>query len=354
MMKKVILSFLALFMLCEHLEARTILRKKDPNIPEITIGWKNSKKRITRSNWAYKQDPIFTSFNEPYFNSHHIPADTIPAKNDPNTLYDCRTINKQITHLLSEIKKGKKRYAYFDILKDKNFNHSQRCGLIILRFKNYPLVLKLFMETPKTFIDPYCKGFENQFFFYMSGGMNRYFLGFTRVKNLEMVKEQIENNARWKDLVMLPRKWYWKPKKTRWIEVKGKNIGDTKEITTQMPSVYAIIADELDTKEDAPLLSSKEKSKLIMELCMDLRLFVDPHADNFVIKAIPDSTDYSINIVDTEHFPSVVGLKEEPTFTNHLEWYLYLGTKYFQDAFLQTKYDRREAQYRPNPYKIEW
>jgi len=71
MMKKVILSFLALFMLCEHLEARTILRKKDPNIPEITIGWKNSKKRITRSNWAYKEDPSL-----PHLMNHTLIATT--------------------------------------------------------------------------------------------------------------------------------------------------------------------------------------------------------------------------------------------------------------------------------------
>jgi len=87
---------------------------------------------------------------------------------------------------------------------------------------------------------------------------------------------------------------------------------------------------------------------------MDLRLFVDPHSDNFVFKYQPNTNDYHISIVDTEHFPSIVGLKEQPFFNNHLEWFLYLGTKYFQDAFLQTKNDRREAQYKANPCALQW
>ena len=91
-----------------------------------------------------------------------------------------------------------------------------------------------------------------------------------------------------------------------------------------------------------------------MQLCMDLHLFVDPHADNFVIKYRPATDDYSISIVDTEHFPSMVGLKEEPFFNNHLEWYIYLAAKFFQDAFLQTKKARRKAQKLFNPCALQW
>ena len=132
------------------------------------------------------------------------------------------------------------------------------------------------------------------------------------------------------------------------------NIGGKKEISTLMPSVYAIIADTIDTTEDAPLLSSQQRSELVMELAMDLRLFIDPHSDNFVFKHNKETNAYHISIVDTEHFPSIVGLKEEPFFNNHLEWFLYLGAKYFQDAFLQTKNDRREAQYKINPCALQW
>lgn len=354
-MKRAILLIICTFLtFSSNLLARSPFRKKDKDVPKITIGWKNVKKVISHTNWAYKEYPIFTSFNKEYFFNHMLPTDCINDINNPSTSFNCLELNSCIERLLRELKKQKKLYTHFIVLQDKNFNYKEKCGLLVLQFKNYPFVLKLFMETPKSFIDPYCKGFENQFFFYMSGGMNRHIAGLTRVKNLELVKKQIDDHPRWNGKIKTPRKWYWLPQKHRWMEIKGYNIGGKKEISTLMPSVYAIVADTIDIKENAPLLSSQQKSELIMELCMDLHLFVDPHADNFVIKHQKDTDEYHMSIVDTEHFPSIVGLQEEPFFNNHLEWYLYLGAKYFQDAFLQTKNDRRMAQCKINPCALKW
>ena len=352
-MKKVIILIFAFLTFVSPITPRSRFRKKDKDVPKITIGWKNSKKTITRTNWAYKEYPIFTAFNKEFFSKHLLPKTLINAKDNPVQYMNCQEIDKLIKGLLSEVKKHKKQYTHFDILKDSNFNRKERCGMLVLKFKNYPLVLKLFMETPDSFIDPYCKGFENQFFFYMSGGMNRHLAGFTRIKNLESVTKQLESHPRWRNKVITPRKWYWLPKKPKWIQINGWNIGDKKEISTHIPSTYALIADALDTTENAPLLSTQKKSELIMELCMDLHLFVDPHADNFVIKQQKDN-DYYISIVDTEHFPSIVGLQEEPFFNNHTEYLFYLSAKFFQDAFLQTKCDRRNAQNRINRCAIKW
>jgi len=323
-------------------------------MPEITIGWQHSKRVLKRFSWAYTEYPIFTAFNEQFFYKNLLPTMAIPSRANPAEMINCYHINKLIHELLKEIDKHKKEYTHFTIIRDRNFNHRQKCGLLILKFKDYPLVLKLFMETPKSFIDPYCKGFENQFFFYMSGGNNRHIAGLTRIKNLELVSEQINNHPRWKDIIIMPRKWYWLPQKPRWMEIKGINIGEHEQITTIMPSTYAIIADELNVTEELHILTSQEKSELIMQLCMDLRLFVDPHADNFIIKYRPTENDYTISIVDTEHFPSMVGLKEEPFFNNHMEWYIYLAAKFFQDAFLQTKQSRQKAQKKLNPCAIRW
>jgi len=356
-MKQALLLIIAFLAFSLNLVARSPFRKKDKDVPEITIGWNNSKKIHSCINWALKEYPIFNVFNGAsydYFYNHLLPKDVIHKINNPEALVDCRKLNTCIEKLLKELKKHKKQFTHFTLLQDKNFNYKQRCGLLILQFKDYPFVLKLFMETPETFIDPYCKGFENQFFFYMSGGMNRHVAGLTRIRNLELVNNQIKNHPRWKEKITTPRKWYWLPKKHRWIQINGYNIGEKNKISTLMPSVYAIVADTIDTKEDAPLLSSQKKSELIMELCMDLHLFVDPHADNFVIKHQKETDEYHLSIVDTEHFPSIVGLQEEPFFSNHMEWYLYLGAKYFQDAFLQTKNDRRTAQCKINPCAIKW
>lgn len=335
------------------LAARTTFRKKDKEEPKLVVKWQGSKNGISRSNWAYKKS-IFTFFNHDYFFSHLLPKNPILDLHNSDTYIDPQILNKLIEQLLKEIKKQKKEYTHFEILKDKNFNRRGRCGLLIVKFKNYPFVLKLFIETPKTFIDPYCKGPDNQFFFYMSGGMNRHMAGLTRVRNLELIKKQIDEHPRWKDKIITPRKWYWIPKKPRWMEIKGYNIGNEKEISTLMPHIYAIVADTLDTKEDAPSLSLQKRSELVMQLCMDLQLFVDPHGDNFIVKYNPSINDYTISIVDTEHFPSLVGLKEQPFFNNHLEYYVYLGAKYFQDAFLQTKLDRKEAQSFVSPCALQW
>lgn len=352
-MKKVILVILTFFIFLPLIPARSHLRKKDKDEPTLTIRWKGSKKGKSRRNWVFKSS-IFRIFNLDYFYSHLLPSGSIPKNNNQNESINSQDLNRAIEKLLREVKKQKKEYSDFEILKDKNFNRQGRCGLLILKFKNYPFVLKLFMETPKTFIDPYCKGPDNQFFFYMSGGMNRHLAGLTRIKNLELIQQQIENHPRWKNKVITPRKWYWLPKKPRWMQIDGHNIGNTDNVSTLMPSTYAIIADIIDTKEDAPLLSLKKRSELVMELCMDLQLFVDPHGDNFIVKYNQAINDYTISIVDTEHFPSLVGLKEQPFFNNHLEYYLYLGAKYFQDAFLQTKFDRREAQNTISPCELQW
>ena len=346
----VILMFFAAFF---TMTARTPFRKKDKDESRITAGWLGFKAGISRTSRAFTKS-MFSIFNRDYFYNHLFPKKYVKDAHHDNTFIDCIAINKCIEKLLKEIKKLKKEYTDFEILKDKNFNRFKKCGLLILKFKNYPFVLKLFMETPKTFIDPYCKGPDNQFFFYMSGGMNRHIAGLTRVRNLELVKNQIEQNDRWKNKITMPRKWYWIPKKPRWMEIKGYNIGNEKEISTLMPSTYAIIADMLDTKEDAPLLSVQKRSELVMQLCMDLQLFVDPHGDNFVVKHNKETNEYNISIVDTEHFPSLVGLKEQPFFNNHLEYYVYLGAKYFKDAFLQTKLDRREAQNYISPCELQW
>lgn len=351
-MKRILFLLLALFTFYLVTVARSPFRKRDKDEPQISIGWKGFKKGISRRNWAYKKS-IFTVFNHDYFYNHLLPHDSIQDIQNPDKSIDCTILNKLIDNLLKEVKKQKREYTDFEILKDKNFNHHERCGLLIVKFKHYPFVLKLFMETPKTFIDSYCKGFENQFFLYMSG-MTRHGAGLTRIRNLELVKQQIDEHPRWQNKIITPRKWHWIPKKPRWMEIKGYNIGGEKEVSTLMPSIYAVVADVLDTTEDAPLLSLQKRSELVMELCMDLQLFVDPHGDNFIVKYNEESKDYHISIVDTEHFPSLVGLKEQPFFNNHLEYYVFLGAKYFQDAFLQTKCDRIAAQNYTSPCALKW
>src|SRR5438128_603586 len=81
------------------------------------------------------------------------------------------------------------------------------------------IVLKLFIETPETFCNPYSKGPEPIFFWYMGGGAGRHVAGITRVKNLKTMKSLTELHPYWYDHIIFPRKWFWLPNNTRWINL---------------------------------------------------------------------------------------------------------------------------------------
>ena len=55
-------------------------------------------------------------------------------------------------------------------------------------------------------------------------------------------------------------------------------------------------------------------------------------------------------IVDTEHFPSLVGFKEKKKkrFNNYSQYYLHLARKCTNDLLCRTKHDRKMAQVVPN------
>ena len=87
-----------------------------------------------------------------------------------------------------------------------------------------------------------------------------------------------------------------------------------------------------------------------MELCNYLDLWIDPHIDNFM----PEKGTDKIVIVDTEHFPSFVGLKEPVTFSGYLSWYTYLATKCLKSMFFRTKKERRQAQLIPHRMALNY
>ena len=275
-----------------------------------------------------------------------MPQKPITFRNNPSRTVERKTLIKLIEALLLEIKHKKRRFTHFTILKHSNFNRRKQCGLLVLKFKDYPFVLKLFIEQPKTFVNPHCKGSENVFFFYMAGGSNRHIMGFTRIKNRELVTNELEKHPRWDHRVHMPRKWFWLPEDTKWLEITGSNMKNT-NLKTLIPGTYAIIADAIDLDREVHI-PGKEKRSLIMHLCNDLHLFVDPHMDNFIITYDHSKQEFTIVIIDTEHFPSVVGIKEEKHFSNHTEWFLYLAGKCFSDIYLRSKKDRITAQKTPH------
>lgn len=352
-MKEKVIAQLFFFLCISNLSGRSPFRKKDICTPQISAYWRGDNKKYTRRNSNYEEHPIFCTFHENHFNQHLLPLEPIPYRQNSSKFVDGSILNALIEGLIVEIKQKRKGYKNFIVLQHKNFNRRRQCGLIVLKFKDYPFVLKLFIERPKTFVNPYCKGFENRFFFFMSGGANRHVAGLTRIRNLEVVSEYIAASPRWRNRVKMPRKWFWLPVQTQWIEVTGKNIGGKDTINTKFPGIYAIVADEIEDNHEVAI-SKKDCHAIIMELCNDLHLFIDPHVDNFIFSYDSTIHDFIINIIDTEHFPSIVGIKEKKRFRNHREWYLYLAGKCFKDVYLYTKDERRSAQTRPNKLMLPW
>jgi hypothetical protein len=327
-----------------HVHGRSIHRPKEPNIPTIIVSWAgNAKATFTLKDSHLEPYPLFQVFDKHFFKTHLLPKGKINYRYDVSKSVESKRLHKLVEELIEEIHQKKKEYSHFTVLAKKNFNKKKGFGMMVLKFNEYPFILKLCIETPESFVSPYDKGIDNVWFFPMGGGVNRHIAGFTRVKNLEVVQCKIKLNPDWADLVDLPRKWYWISPKSKWLSISGTNIGNHKKIQTKIPGTYAIIADEIDIEKKLTLFDN-EYTKITMSLCNYLEHWIDSHIDNFVI----EKETKKLVIVDTEHFPTVVGIKDKVTFNNYAEWFMFLAGKWAKDMFFRTKKDRILAQTKPN------
>ena len=331
------------FILCiiyTPLFCRSLLRPKDTSLPRLTARWADDTGQsysITDSHIeAY---PLFVVYNETYFNRYRLPLTDISFRYDQSKNITGAYIDQLIERLLCEIKSGKKRYTDFILLQDKDFNHKKAAGLAVFRFKNYPFVLKLFIETPESFVRPWIKGILPVLFFHMGGGTNRHITGLTRIQNMHIIRKRLKEIPKWADFVDTPRKWFWIPEKARFIELIGTNIGGKKELTALVPGTYAIIADAIQASEEKTIFD-RHKRKIALELCNTLDLFIDPHIDNFMM----EKGTHKLVIIDTEHFPTLVGLKEKVSYKTYVRWYLGLMGKASFDIFFRNKKERKKAQ----------
>ena len=335
-MKKIFLNcMLAILVATPFLsDARSIHRPQDPQMPSIVTHWKgdNTKCYSLRSPFL-EGYPFFEVFDKKHFDEHIIPAGPIPFRYDSTKSVDRTELTSLIETLVQEIRERKSVYTHFTILRDSNFNRRRQSGLLIVKCKEYPFVIKLFMETPDMFVKPYKKGFYPMFFYFMGGGVNRHLSGFTRIKNAEKFRTIVDNNPYWKSRVDIPRKWYWLPKDAQWITISGSNIGHYKQVSIDIPGTYCIIADAIDLERSMTLVNAEDRIES-MALCNTARFIIDPHIDNFAI----ERTSKKIVLVDTEHFPTMVGFKKDVgEFSNQASWYINLVSEAADDIFLRDK-----------------
>jgi len=345
---------------------RSVHRPKDLCMPRIEVDWAGEK---TKKNILYashlESKQILKKFDWDFLQSRLLPPSPLPHRNDPTQQTSGIELDTLLNKLLDEIKEGKKEYTDVTVLKRLDFNRKEGYGLIVFKCKHHPFVLKLFIERPESFVNPLSKGFQPYFFFFMGGGINRHLMGFTRIKNLEYIRDALKNDPRWAAIIDTPRKWFWLPKNPQWLSIRAYNLDGISEQTIEIPAVYAIVADWIHSTKELSLRSRTSRT-LGIKLSRILGNRIDPHMGNFILEdlshkeeAVTDQMEEDnllinpkkerIVLIDTEHFPSLVGLASPLEFDGYLSWYLQLMGKFAQEKFFRTKSYRKHIQTHPIP-----
>lgn len=314
---------------------------------------------ILATNWVgkprihYLQDshlesfPLFGTFDQDYFYQRLLPQKPISFRYYPDKTIDPEVLNDAIEKLFYEVRCEKKQFSDFIILKKEAFNLKKQAGLLVVRGKTFPLnqfVVKLFMETPRSFIRAYNKGFIAVCHFIVGHGVTRYMLGFTRLKNLDVVREMIQDSPEWSEIVDLPRKWFWLPKDYPWIHMTGYHMGDNEKISIDFPGAYAIVADAINIEREFSI-KKDEDCQIAVNLFNFLQSLIDPHLNNFVI----EEKTGKVIIIDTEHLPTMVALRKPIAIESITSWYRHLFKKGFHEYFGRTTRERKQLQTNPIP-----
>ncbi len=357
------------------LHSRSAHRPSQRWIPRLEVDWSGEYTHKNILEAAHLEpDQILKKYDSAFLSSRLLPRDQIVHRTNSERTSG-EELNKLINKLINEIEAKKKEYKDFKVLKDKDFNYSARCGLMVLRFNNYPFVVKLFMERPESFVKPCTKGMQPYFFYYMGGGINRHLMGFTRIKNLETIRELLVKDSYWSTIIDTPRKWFWLPDNPRFMTIRAYNFNGINEQKIDIPATYAIVTDLIIPQRELTL-RSKSSRQLGIKLSRIVGNRIDPHMGNFMIEAkaseeeplkttiTNDTTSITLEegisldtkkerivLIDTEHFPSLVGLKKPLEFSNYLSWYLQLMSKFATERFFTSKQYRKQFQLNPpDPY----
>jgi hypothetical protein len=222
--------------------ARSPFRKIN-NIPTIIVKNENSNDSFIQKESHIEYYPFFQTYDAHYLAKHQLDKPFIEYRFNRRYFFSTMKLKEDLELLVKQVKRGTKKYSSFSIIKKKNFNFKLKCGLLVLKHKRIPIVVKLFIERPETLINPTWKGLDPTCFFYMAGGANRHFAGFTRIKNRQYVEKWVAAHPFWKNKVILPRKWFWHPKDPEQIMIEGINLLPKKKKKITIPGIYAIIAD---------------------------------------------------------------------------------------------------------------
>jgi len=326
--------------------ARSIHREPNLTIPYITVSSSNQnysqildkphkKRKINKfQNKFLRLKTLKKPFENSNFKKHMLPYGYIKYRKE-NASVHSNILKNQTELVLQEILQGEKNFTYFTLLKDDDFNYSNLSGLIVLKYKNFPFVLKLFIEHPHTFVDPFNKGFHASGLFILNGNM-RHLSGFTRIHNLEAAKKALSKDPEYRYYLDFPRKWYWFPESQPYLTIDWHDPYHHHHETIKIPGIYGIICDFIETDTKIQQQELHTLRQISIDVGNYLHNIIDSHVDNFV----PEKNSNKIVIIDTEHFPTMVGLDKEMSSNGYVQWYIELGLKYVKTLLLRTKQKR--------------
>jgi hypothetical protein len=347
MIKKfdLIIFFLSFILASNNINCRSINRPHDPLNARLETNWVGDNKKYCLESYDFESSSFFQKFDKVYVMKNLFPMAPITYRNNPDKCVDGKILdellNKFIDNIYSKSKKNKKEQnEIFKILKDNYFDADTVTGSIIVKFKKYPFVVKLFFENPKSFLRPNHRTLLQRSIFYMGGGSCRYGLGFTRIKNLNYIKEFLENHLRWKALIDVPRKWYWFAKLTKWFDLTGYNVNNVPLQKTTLPSIYGVIADCIESERTFTYFNEQDRN-VALTLTEELNECLDPNISNFVV----EKGTGKLLLVDTEHISSCLGLRAPIGYSTYEGWYIQLAKKYMGDLYFRTKRKRLDIRY---------
>ncbi len=352
--------FFFLFLLTSNFNlSRNPRRPEDITIPDITVSstdpeyaqtwisvknYKQSKKNFkkkTEHKKCYKLfegrtffriKPIKNGFDEQYFNNHLLPQEVIQFRNG-NGSVSGTTLSKLTQDFLEEIKVGQKKFTHVKVLKDSDFSYKNLSGLIIVKFKDYPFVLKLSIEHPHTIVQPFASKSIEAMGRFVVGGNLRHLSNFTRIPNLERIQHMLSFNPFYLKSLQFPRKWYWKPNKNYDLKIEWSCNGFRE--TMLLPSIYATISDFIETEAKQP---QSDLNRLSMKIATDTGFLIDPHSGNIVI----EKGTHNYVLLDTEDFRLMVGLNRSMKAKKYSGWVLELAGKGFCNIVYRSKKERLE------------
>lgn len=330
--------------------ARSIHRAQNPTIPYITVTASNQnyaealvksqkKPKINKfQNKFLRLKTLKKPFENSNFKKHSLPYGYIKFRKTDESVHS-NLLKEQNELVLQEILQGKKSFTDFIMLADDDFNYKSFSGFIVLKYKQFPFVLKLFIEHPHTFVDPLNKGFKASCLFILNGNM-RHLSGFTRIHNLEAAKKALSKDAQYRYYLDFPRKWYWIPESQPYLTIDWHDEYNNHHEQIKLPGIYGIVCDYIETDTKIQQQEIHTLRQISVDVGNYLHNIIDSHVDNFV----PEKNSNKIVIIDTEHFPTMVGLDKEMSANGYIQWHLELTGKYLKTAYLRPKQKRIQDQ----------